>query len=118
MRRTLNPGDKQAIIHAVSHESRRDVAQAQQVGDKSSEISVVRGLLKDTGVDAKKVSLDAHHCNPETMTQVDQKAQPTTFKGFDCSRADLAIPLTFDVILLIRNTLKTGFKSLAKLHRL
>jgi hypothetical protein len=33
MRGTLNPGDKQAIIHAVSHESRRDVAQAQQVGD-------------------------------------------------------------------------------------
>jgi hypothetical protein len=30
MRGTLNPGDKQAIIHAVSHESRRDVAQAQQ----------------------------------------------------------------------------------------
>ena len=49
------------------------VAQAQQVGDKSSEIPVVRGLLKDTGLDAKKVSLDAHHCNPETMTQVDQK---------------------------------------------
>jgi hypothetical protein len=73
MRGTLNPGDKQAIIHAVSHESRRDVAQAQQVGDKSSEIPVVRGLLKDTGLDAKKVSLDAHHCNPETMTQVDQK---------------------------------------------
>jgi hypothetical protein len=37
------------------------VAQAQQVGDKSSEIPVVRGLLKDTGLDAKKVSLDAHH---------------------------------------------------------
>ena len=73
MRGTLNSGDKQAIIHAVSHESRRDVAQAQQVGDKSSEIPVVRGLLKDTGLDAKKVSLDAHHCNPETMTQVDQK---------------------------------------------
>ncbi len=73
MRGTLNPGDKQAIIHAVSHESRRDVAQAQQVGDKSSEIPVVRGLLKDTGLDAKKVSLDAHHCNPETMTQVVQK---------------------------------------------
>jgi predicted transposase YbfD/YdcC len=73
MRGTLKSGDKQAIVHAVSHESRMDIAQAQQVGDKSSEIPVVRDLLKDTGLDAKKVSLDAHHCNPETMTQVDQK---------------------------------------------
>jgi len=73
MRGTLKSGDKQAIVHAVSHESRMDVAQAQQVGDKSSEIPVVRDLLKDTGLDAKKVSLDAHHCNPETMAQIDRK---------------------------------------------
>jgi len=49
------------------------VAQARQVGDKSSEIPVTRELLKDTGLEAKKVSLDAHHCNPETMTQIHQK---------------------------------------------
>jgi len=73
MRGTLKSGDKQAIVHAVSHESRMDVAQAQQVGDKSSEIPVVRDLLKHTGLEAKKVSLDAHHCNPETMAQIDQK---------------------------------------------
>jgi len=73
MRGSLKSGDKQAIVHAVSHESRMGVAQAQQVGDKSSEIPVVRKLLKDTNLDAKKVSLDAHHCNPETMTQINQK---------------------------------------------
>ena len=73
MRGSLKAGEKQAIVHAVSHESRIDVAQAQQVGDKSSEIPVVRELLKETGLEANKISLDAHHCNPETMTQVNQK---------------------------------------------
>ena len=72
MRGTLKSGEKQAIIHAVSHESRIDVAQARQVGDKSSEIPVMREFLKDTGLEKAKISLDAHHCNPETMTQIAQ----------------------------------------------
>jgi predicted transposase YbfD/YdcC len=72
MRGTLKSGEKQAIIHAVSHESRIDVAQARQVGDKSSEITVMREFLKETGLEKAKISLDAHHCNPETMTQVEQ----------------------------------------------
>jgi predicted transposase YbfD/YdcC len=72
MRGTLKSGEKQAIIHAVSHESRIDVAQARQVGDKSSEITVMREFLKETGLEKAKISLDAHHCNPETMTQIEQ----------------------------------------------
>jgi predicted transposase YbfD/YdcC len=72
MRGTLKSGEKQAIIHAVSHESRIDVAQARQVGDKSSEIPVMREFLKETGLEKAKISLDAHHCNPETMTQMEQ----------------------------------------------
>jgi predicted transposase YbfD/YdcC len=72
MRGTLKSGEKQAIIHAVSHESRIDVAQARQVGDKSSEIPVMREFLKETGLEKAKISLDAHHCNPETMTQIEQ----------------------------------------------
>ena len=72
MRGTLKSGEKQAIIHAVSHESRIDVAQARQAGDKSSEITVMREFLKETGLEKAKISLDAHHCNPETMTQVEQ----------------------------------------------
>jgi len=59
IRGSLKAGEKQAIVHAVSHESRIDVAQAQQVGDKSSEIPVVRELLKETGLEANKISLDA-----------------------------------------------------------
>ncbi|MDQ7089765.1 MAG: ISAs1 family transposase [Methylococcales bacterium] len=72
MRGTIKSGEKQAIIHAVSHQSRFDVAQARQVGDKASEIPVTRELLKETRLSSKKISLDAHHCNPETMTQVNQ----------------------------------------------
>ena len=72
MRGTLKSGEKQAIIHAVSHESRIDVAQARQAGDKSSEITVMRDFMKETGLEKAKISLDAHHCNPETMTQIEQ----------------------------------------------
>lgn len=72
MRGTLKSGEKQAIIHAVSHESRIDVAQARQAGDKSSEIIVARELIKEAGLENHKISLDAHHCNPETMAQIEQ----------------------------------------------
>ena len=70
LRGTLKLGEKQAIIHAVTHESRTEVAQARQSGDKSSEIPVVRELLKESGLETQKISLDAHHCNPETTTQI------------------------------------------------
>lgn len=70
LRGTLKSGEKQAIIHVVSHESRIDVAQACQADDKSSEITVMREFMKETGLEKSKISLDAHHCNPETMTQL------------------------------------------------
>jgi D-ribose pyranose/furanose isomerase RbsD len=72
LRGTLKSGEKQAIIHVVSHESRIDVALACQAGDKSSEVTVMRKLMKETGLEKAKMSLDAHHCNPETMTQIEQ----------------------------------------------
>jgi predicted transposase YbfD/YdcC len=67
---TLKGGEKQAVVHAISHETRNEVAQACQSGKKSSEIPVVRQLLKETGLEAKKITLDAHHCNPETTAQI------------------------------------------------
>lgn len=67
---TLKSGEKQAVVHAVSHETRSEVAQSCQSGDKSSEIPVVRELLTETGLEAKKITLDAHHCNPETTAQI------------------------------------------------
>jgi DDE_Tnp_1-associated len=74
MRGTLKSGEKQAIIHAVSHDSRIDVAQARQAGDKSSEITVMREFLKETGLEKHKISLDAHHCNPEPQSKLNRQA--------------------------------------------
>ena len=70
MRGSIKSGEKQAIIHAVSHDSRLDVAQARQAGDKSSEITVLREFIKEVDLESHKISMDAHHCNPDTLTQV------------------------------------------------
>jgi len=72
MRGTIKSGEKQAIIHAVSHDSRIDVAQARQAGDKSSEITVMREFIAEMGLDQARLSLDAHHCNPDTMIQIEK----------------------------------------------
>lgn len=72
LRGTVKSGEKQAIVLAVSHESRVLLAQARQTGPKSSEIPVVRQLLKDSGLENEKVTLDAHHCNPTTTAQIHQ----------------------------------------------
>ena len=58
LRGTLDAGEKQNLILAVVHDTREVVAQARQCGDKSSEIPVVRELLKDSGLEKQKVSLD------------------------------------------------------------
>jgi predicted transposase YbfD/YdcC len=72
LRGTLDAGEKQNLILAVVHDTRAVVAQARQCGDKSSEIPVVRALLKDSGLEKQKVSLDAHHFNPTTTAQIHQ----------------------------------------------
>ena len=64
--------DKQALVLAVSHHSRTVLAQQPMEGPKASEITVVRGLLKDTALEGQKVTLDAHHCNPKTTAQIHQ----------------------------------------------
>jgi len=60
------------VILAVGHDTREVVAQARQCGDKSSETPAVRTLLKDSGLESQKVSLDAHHFNPVTTAQIHQ----------------------------------------------
>lgn len=70
LRGTLASGDKQSVVLAVRHGSRTLLAQAPMKGSKASEIPVVRDLLKESGLEAQKVTLDAHHCNPSTMAQI------------------------------------------------
>ena len=72
LRGTLDAGEKQNVILAVDHATRETVAQARQCGDKSSEIPVVRELLKNSRLESQKISLDAHHFNPITTTQIHQ----------------------------------------------
>ena len=72
LRGTVKGGDKQSIVLSVTHDSRKVIAQARQTGNKSSEINVVRDLLKSSGLERQKVSLDAHHLNPVTTSQINQ----------------------------------------------
>jgi predicted transposase YbfD/YdcC len=72
LRGTLDAGEKQSLVVAITHETREVVGQARQIGSKSSEIPVVRTLLQETGLEQQKVSLDAHHCNPRTTAQIHQ----------------------------------------------
>lgn len=70
LRGCLKSGQKEAIIHVTTHGSRTELAQARQSGDKSSEIPVVRELLTASNLEARKITLDAHHCNPTTLSQI------------------------------------------------
>ena len=72
LRGTLASGDKHSVVFAVSHASRTLLAQAPMHGSKASEIPVVRDLLKHSQLEARKVTLDAHHCNPTTTSQIHQ----------------------------------------------
>jgi hypothetical protein len=49
LRSSLKSGEKEAIIPVVSHESRTEITQYRQSGEKSSEITVVRELKNRFG---------------------------------------------------------------------
>lgn len=72
LRGTLASGQKQSVVLAISHERRTLLAQAPMEGHKASEMMVVRDLLKASGLERHKVTLDAHHCNPKTTAQIHQ----------------------------------------------
>jgi predicted transposase YbfD/YdcC len=72
LRGTVKGGDKQSVVLAVTHDNRKVIAQARQTGSKSSEIPVVRNLLKSSGLERQKITLDAHHLNPLTTSQIHQ----------------------------------------------
>jgi predicted transposase YbfD/YdcC len=72
LRGTRASGDKQSVVFAVSHASRTLLAHAPMQGSKASEIPVVRDLLTHSHLEAHKVTLDAHHCNPQTTAQIHQ----------------------------------------------
>ena len=65
-------GQRERVVLAVSHTGRRTVAQQPLHGTKKSEITAVREMLAETGLEKGKTTLDALHFNPKTTGQINQ----------------------------------------------
>jgi predicted transposase YbfD/YdcC len=74
LRGTTSAKDKQGerTLLAVTHNRRNILAQRPMSGVKSSEITAVRELLRETGLEKEKVTLDALHMNPITTAQINR----------------------------------------------
>lgn len=72
LRGTTNARNKQGerTLLAITHAERNILAQRPMSGPKSSEITAARELLRETGIEGKKVTLDALHLNPTTTAQI------------------------------------------------
>lgn len=66
------PGQKDRILLAVGHTQRQTVAQKPMQGPKESEITAVRQMLAETGLEKSKITLDALHFNPTSTGQINQ----------------------------------------------
>ncbi len=65
-------GQHERVLLAVRHSDRTTVAQKPMHGAKKSEITAVRELLAETGLEKGKNTLDALHFNPKTIGQINQ----------------------------------------------
>jgi len=65
-------GQRERVLLAVSHSERRTVAQQPIHGTKKSEITAVRELLAQTGLEKGQTTMDALHFNPKTTRQINQ----------------------------------------------
>ncbi len=74
LRGTTHANDKQGerIVTAVGQTSRQTVGHKGFGGSKGEERAAVQELLKETGLEKKRVSLDALHLIPKTTTQINQ----------------------------------------------
>jgi len=72
LRGTTSAYDKQGerTLLAVAHSKRNVLAQRSMSGPKSSEITAARDLLRETGLETGKNTLDALHMNPTTTAQI------------------------------------------------
>jgi predicted transposase YbfD/YdcC len=72
LRGTTNADDKQGerTLLAITHTKRDILAQRPMSGPKPSEITAARELLRETGLEKGKVTLDALHRNPTTTAQI------------------------------------------------
>lgn len=65
-------GQRERVLLAVSHNERSTVAQQPLHGTKKSEITAVRELLAQTGLEKGQTTMDALHFNPKTTRQINQ----------------------------------------------
>jgi predicted transposase YbfD/YdcC len=72
LRGTTSADDKQGerTLLAVTHTKRDVLAQRPMSGPKTSEITAARELLRETGLEKAKVTLDALHMNAITTAQI------------------------------------------------
>ena len=72
LRGTTSANDKQGerTLLAIAHTKRDILAQRPMSGPKSSEITAARELLRETGLEKGKITLDALHMNPTTTAQI------------------------------------------------
>ena len=75
MRGSIKKGEKrgEAVVSAVEHETQHIQSQNYYAGNKESEKESARNLLKDNGLRGEKVTLDALHCNPQTLELIAEK---------------------------------------------
>lgn len=100
-----NAHENEQITIAIGHKSQQIFFQRKMSGAKSSEVTVVRKLLKETWLQRAKVTLDPLHANPTTLETINQsggkyivqikKNQPTLFEMFgDMAQEEKAIGST------------------------
>ena len=87
-----NAHENEQITIAIGHKSQQIFFQRKMSGAKSSEVTVVRKLLKETWLQRAKVTLDPLHANPTTLETINQSGgkyivqikmnQPTLFEMF------------------------------------
>lgn len=72
LRGTTSADDKQGerTLLAVAHTKRDILAQRPMSGPKTSEITAARELLRETGLEKGKATLDALHMNPTTTAPI------------------------------------------------
>ncbi len=70
LRGSIEKGGKRgtAPVQAVGHSDCRTAAQDYYAGEKESEVPPVRKILKESGLASQKLSFDALHCKPLTLS--------------------------------------------------
>ncbi len=74
LRGSIQPGRRRgaAVVQAVAHENCQTVAQDYYAGEKESEVPRVRQILEESGLASQKISLDALHCKPLTLSIISE----------------------------------------------